>query len=83
MALQKDSDSESCNSLITEPNLQALLARLGGPGPGGLECLTTHSRGGRQYEVSAEFRAEMTHLTWLILSYQHGVKQLTNFLTIE
>lgn len=33
--------------------------------------------------MSAEFRAEMTNLTWLILSYQHDVKQLTNFLKIE
>lgn len=33
--------------------------------------------------MSAEFRAEMTHLTWLILSYQHGVKLFTKFLKIE
>lgn len=33
--------------------------------------------------MSAEFRAEMTNLTWLILSYRYDVKQLTNFLNIE
>lgn len=33
--------------------------------------------------MSAEFRAEMTNVTWLILSYEPDVKQLTNFLKIE